>query len=135
MRRTSVKPTRSLMTTALLVICLMCGSIVSAQPRPLKSIDKFSLWTGPTQLRGANIHQRHVYPELDGPEFMGPGPFGPPYSQADFNRLAEWGVHKKTDFNESTAALFSPLLRIHPFSSPSSFLEPTSLFFQIEIDP
>ncbi len=42
-----------------------------------------------TQLRGANIHQRRVYLELDGPEFMGPGHVGPPYTQDDFNQLAE----------------------------------------------
>jgi len=42
--------------------------------------DKWALWTGPTQLRGANIYQRRVYPELDGPDFYGPGPVGPPYT-------------------------------------------------------
>ncbi len=55
--------------------------------------DKWSLWTGTTQLRGANIHQRRVYMELDGSEFMGPGPLGPPYFQEDFNRLAAWGAN------------------------------------------
>ncbi|MEA3397700.1 MAG: cellulase family glycosylhydrolase [Chloroflexota bacterium] len=55
--------------------------------------DKWSLWTGETQLRGANIYQRRVYPELDGPDFMGPGTLGPPYTQADFNRLATMGAN------------------------------------------
>ncbi len=50
--------------------------------------DKWALWTGGTQLRGANIYQRQVYPELDEPSFMGSRPLGPPYSQQDFNRLA-----------------------------------------------
>lgn len=55
--------------------------------------DKLSLWQGSTQLRGANIYQRRVYLELDGPDFMGPGPVGPPYSQSDFNELASWGAN------------------------------------------
>lgn len=45
------------------------------------------------QLRGANIYQRRVYAEIDGAEFLGPGPFGPPYTQADFNRLAALGAN------------------------------------------
>jgi len=56
-------------------------------------IDKFSLWTGKTQLRGANIWQAIVIPDLDGPDFKGPGPVGPPYTQNDFNRLAAWGAN------------------------------------------
>jgi len=55
--------------------------------------DKWALWTGPTQLRGANIYQRRVYPELDGPDFYGPGPVGPPYTQADFDALAAMGAN------------------------------------------
>lgn len=55
--------------------------------------DKFSLWTGKTQLRGANIWQAIVIPDLDGPDFKGPGPVGPPYTQNDFDRLAEWGAN------------------------------------------
>ena len=58
-------------------------------------IDKFSLWdvaTGP-HLRGANIYQRRVYPALDGPIFLGPGSIGPPYVQADFDRLAALGAN------------------------------------------
>ncbi len=55
--------------------------------------DKWSLWAGGTHLRGANIYQRRVYPELDGLEFMGPGPVGPPYTQTDFDRLAALGAN------------------------------------------
>jgi hypothetical protein len=55
--------------------------------------DKWSLWTSGTQLRGANIYQRRVFPEFDGTEFIGPGPFGPPYTQADFNNLADLGAN------------------------------------------
>lgn len=55
--------------------------------------DKYDLWAeGPT-LRGANIYQRRVYSELDGPYFLGPGPLGPPYTQEDFDRLAAWGAN------------------------------------------
>jgi hypothetical protein len=55
--------------------------------------DKMALWTDETQLRGANIFQRKVYPELDGPEFMGAGYVGPPYTQEDLNRLADFGAN------------------------------------------
>jgi hypothetical protein len=64
-------------------------------PSPVPSFDKMDLWnlkTGP-HLRGANIWQRRVYPELDGPEFMGPGPVGPPATQEDFDRLAALGCN------------------------------------------
>lgn len=55
---------------------------------------KWDLWAGgETLLRGANIWQRRVYPELDGPEFMGPGPIGPPFSQEDLNQMAEAGAN------------------------------------------
>jgi hypothetical protein len=54
---------------------------------------KYDLWLGETKLRGANIYQRRVYPELDGHEFMGPGPLGPPYIQEDFDNLAASGAN------------------------------------------
>lgn len=50
------------------------------------------LWEDGTLLRGANIYQRRVYPELDGPDFMGPGPVGPPYTQEDIASLAAMGA-------------------------------------------
>lgn len=62
-------------------------------PATVGQIDKWALWTGGTQLRGANIYQRRVYPELDGPDFMGRGPVGPPYTQADFDALATLGAN------------------------------------------
>jgi hypothetical protein len=55
--------------------------------------DKFALWSQGTQLRGANTFQRRVYPDLDGPDFLGPGPLGPPYTQDDFDRLAALGAN------------------------------------------
>jgi len=54
---------------------------------------KWVLWTSGTQLRGANIYQRRVYPELDGSEFLGSGSLGPPYTQEDLDRLAAWGAN------------------------------------------
>jgi len=54
---------------------------------------KWELWSGGVKLRGANIHQRRIYPELDGNEFLGTGPVGPRYDQNDFNRLAAWGAN------------------------------------------
>jgi cysteinyl-tRNA synthetase len=61
----------------------------------LKSVHKIDLWdvkTGP-HLRGANIHQRRVYPELDGSEFMGQNPVGTPFTQKDFDELAALGCN------------------------------------------
>ncbi|MFB3789380.1 MAG: glycoside hydrolase family 5 protein [bacterium] len=54
---------------------------------------KWDLWKNGTYLRGANIYQRRVFPALDGLEFLGPGPMGPPYTQEDFNQLAAWGAN------------------------------------------
>ncbi|MCD6291496.1 MAG: cellulase family glycosylhydrolase, partial [Anaerolineae bacterium] len=65
---------------------------------------KWALWTGSTKLRGANIYQRRVYPDLDGSEFMGSGAIGPPYTQADFDRLAALGANY---VNISHPGLFS----------------------------
>jgi len=57
------------------------------------SFDKWRLWASGTQLRGANIWQRIVVPDLDGPEFLGSGYIGPPYEQADFDALAASGAN------------------------------------------
>ncbi len=57
------------------------------------SLDKFSLWTNGTQLRGANVYQRRVYPELDSNIFPITGPFGPPLTQSDFDNLAKAGAN------------------------------------------
>jgi hypothetical protein len=76
----------------------------SLSPSATPVRDKWSLWTNGTLLRGANIYQRRVFPELDGPEFYGPGPFGPPYTADDFNRLSALGANF---VNISTAGLFT----------------------------
>ncbi|OEU55440.1 MAG: hypothetical protein BA871_11010 [Desulfuromonadales bacterium C00003096] len=57
------------------------------------TLDKWDLWVGSTQLRGANIWQRIVIPDLDGAEFLGSNYVGPPYTQEDFNRLASLGAN------------------------------------------
>ncbi|MCP5054648.1 MAG: glycoside hydrolase family 5 protein [bacterium] len=54
---------------------------------------KWGLWDNPTCLRGANIYQRRVYPELDGNRFLGTGPVGPPFVQEDFDRLSAMGAN------------------------------------------
>ncbi len=69
-------------------------------------LDKISLWQGETQLRGANIWQRIVVPDLDGPEFLGSYHVGPPYTQADFDRLASLGANY---VNISGPGLFTEL--------------------------
>lgn len=57
------------------------------------TLEKWDLWVGAAQLRGANIWQRIVIPDLDGVEFLGSDYIGPPYSQKDFNRLAALGAN------------------------------------------
>jgi len=63
-----------------------------------------ALWQDGPHLRGANIYQRRVYPELDGPEFLGSGPIGPPYSLDSFMQLADLGANY---INISHPGLFS----------------------------
>ena len=66
-----------------------------AKPLAATTFEKWSLWTGEggTQLRGANIWQRIVVPELDGPEFLGDDYIGPPLEQSDFDALAALGAN------------------------------------------
>ncbi|MBR9826276.1 MAG: glycoside hydrolase family 5 protein [Alphaproteobacteria bacterium] len=57
--------------------------------------DKYRLWdnaTGP-HLRGAVLVQRRVYPQIDGPEFLGPGPVGTPITDDALDRLAASGAN------------------------------------------
>jgi len=69
------------------------GTMPSARMPHGAPTAKWGLWTNGILLRGANIYQRRVYPALDGPTFMGSGPVGPPYTQADFHRLAALGAN------------------------------------------
>ncbi len=60
---------------------------------PVKTLDsKWSLWANGTQLRGVDIYQRRVYPKLD-EGYMGPGDFGPPFTQKDFDDIAALGAN------------------------------------------
>ena len=68
-------------------------SIAPKEDVETNAADKWSLWVNGTQLRGANIWQRIVVPELDGPEFLGDGYIGPPYTQTDFDNLAVLGAN------------------------------------------
>jgi hypothetical protein len=70
------------------------GTSSGTGPSPMVGeYDKFALWTSGTQLRGANIWQRVVFPAWDGREFLGSDYVGPPYIQADFDRLAALGAN------------------------------------------
>ncbi len=69
--------------------------------------DKFALWTGGTHLRGANITQRRAYPAQEG-DFLGGGVVGPPYTQADFNRLAALGANYVNISHPGLYAEFPP---------------------------
>ncbi len=54
---------------------------------------KIDLWTaGSPMLRGVNIWQALVIPEVDG-DSKGDGRVGPPFTQADFNLLASLGAN------------------------------------------
>lgn len=65
----------------------------TARPSAGTDLDKWSLWTTGTQLRGANLWQRIVVPEVDGPEFLGQGYIGPPVELSDFEALAALGAN------------------------------------------
>jgi hypothetical protein len=68
-------------------------STATATPTAAASpTDKLALWTQGTRLRGANIFQRRVYPELDS-DSMGSGVVGPPYTQEDLDQLAALGAN------------------------------------------
>ena len=96
------------LTSNMLLVALIFGSSVAhgagGVSQAGQNLDAWTLWTGSTVLRGANIYQRRVYPELDGTKFLGPGPLGPPYTQADFDALAAMGANY---VNLSHAGLFT----------------------------
>ncbi|MBN1267348.1 MAG: cellulase family glycosylhydrolase [Anaerolineales bacterium] len=70
-------------------------SIESPSPQPAGnfSFDVWDLWQDGPHLRGANLYQRRVYPELDGVDFLGEGPVGPPYTLSDLQTLASHGAN------------------------------------------
>lgn len=80
---------RLLIPLLLLLISLQVPGLESAG-----AANKWALWqTGP-KLRGANIYQRRSYPDpaIDG-DLALVGPVIPPYSQADFDKLAAMGAN------------------------------------------
>ena len=70
-------------------------SDVSTSPVDAAAVlTKWDLWSsGSTLLRGANIWQSVVIPDLDGATFKGSGRVGPPYTQTDFDQLAALGAN------------------------------------------
>ena len=76
---------------SLCILLLAPGLLAAAAPAVP---DKLSLWTAGTQLRGANVYQRIVYPDVwDDPEAWGSGPLGPVFTQEDFNALSAAGAN------------------------------------------
>lgn len=58
-------------TCLYVLFAVLTISAASATAKPASVMAyKWSLWTGQTQLRGANIYQRRVYTALDGPTFL-----------------------------------------------------------------
>lgn len=88
------------------LIILLSGIVLftGITPDSYLILSKWDLWQNGAKLRGANIYQRRVYPELDGLFFLGEGPVGPPYSQEDFLALASLGANL---VNISHPGLFS----------------------------
>lgn len=71
------------------------GALALAPPVFAQARDKLALWdnaNGP-HLRGAVLVQRRVYPQIDGPEFLGPGPVGAPISDEALDLLAQSGAN------------------------------------------
>ena len=60
---------------------------------PIEEITKFTMWTGETKLRGANIWQSRNYVEIHGEGTLGSGAVGPPFTQADFDNLSASGAN------------------------------------------
>ncbi len=81
------------MLARLLLPLLFSFAIVVLVALGLAAEDPIDLWRGGPHLRGANLWQRVVVPELDGPEFFCSNHVGPPVTQADFDRLARLGAN------------------------------------------
>jgi hypothetical protein len=76
---------------SLCLLLLAPGLLAAAAPA---APDKLSLWTAGTQLRGANVYQRIVYPDVwDDPTAWGSGPLGPVFAQRDFDALSAAGAN------------------------------------------
>ncbi len=95
------------------VALLITALIAAVVPADLHALTRWDLWSTGAKLRGADIYQRRVYPQLDGTDSLGPGPVGPPYTQEDFDRLAAMGANY---VNISCPGLFreKPPYRLDP---------------------
>jgi len=72
--------------------------------------NRLELWnnaTGP-HLRGAVLAQRRVFPELDGPEFLGPGAVGVPITDTALRSLAASGANLVVLSHPGTVAEWAP---------------------------
>ena len=72
--------------------------------------NRLELWnnhTGP-HLRGAVLAQRRVFPELDGPEFLGSGAVGVPVTDASLRELAASGANLVVLSHPGTVAEWAP---------------------------
>jgi hypothetical protein len=77
---------------------------VSTDTASRVAMTRWDLWAGgETTLRGVNLYQRRVYPEVDG-TWLGAGPIGPPITQQDCDEIAAAGVNY---VNISHAGLFT----------------------------
>ena len=76
--------------SGLILLSVICWQLQSASVATAS--DKWSLWQNGPHLRGVNIHQRRSYPDVDG-GLANVGPVIPPYTQADFDKLASMGAN------------------------------------------
>ncbi|MFP4518038.1 MAG: glycoside hydrolase family 5 protein [Oceanicaulis sp.] len=76
----------------------MAGGVAGAAFAPAglrPASTKRDLWrnAGGPHLRGAVFVQRRVYRDLDGPDFLGPGPFGQPVTPEALDSLTDAGAN------------------------------------------
>ncbi len=66
--------------------------VVSIEKMANPKTNAWSLWNNGAQLRGVNVWQKRIEPQYDG-DGMGTGRVGPPYSDADLERLSSLGAN------------------------------------------
>ena len=71
------------------LLCVTLGGQVGAAEEA--AFDKWSLWTGPTRLRGANIWQTRSYKGTY--DYVERATVGPTFKQEEFDRLASLGAN------------------------------------------
>jgi hypothetical protein len=84
---------KALTLTFMILAILLVFSWAQLDSAPAAAaLNKWTLWQNGPHLRGANIHQRRSYPDADG-DLAQVGPVIPPYTQADFNKMATLGAN------------------------------------------